>query len=153
MIKLRQTLNQIADYDILEFVDDYQRKVIAELVSVGLKIDLSEETSVEDKFSTMIQRDVGILSQLSIGKWGGYYNPDDVEHVRRLAEWAIDHKDTEMGYSGQTIVAVVRYENLVAQVRVKVEARVEVDLPLEYIGVLVGLGRLQITTSNVHCAA
>jgi len=152
MMTLRETLQQIDEYDALHTVEEYQRSIIGELLSVGLSFDL-EDATLEDKFTTMIQRDVGILSQLSIGKWGGYYDPNNVEHVRQLAEWAIDHKDAEMGYNGQTIVSVVRYESHVAQIRVKVEARVEVDLPLEYIGVLVGLGRLQITTSSVSCAA
>jgi hypothetical protein len=135
---LYDTVQAIYNHDLTDVLYQLREAVIAEAqtMDVGFESDkFFREQVIAGKLSALAA--LNVYDQAMKG-------PLIVDNI-------IAREDVEMGYDGQSVCCTIEHGTEIDGVHVYARLTLEATLPSEYIGVLVGLGRLRVVNSSVHC--
>lgn len=139
-MNIRETLRIIDAYKLVDQSQRQQDFIVHDAMLLGIPLEAI-------KFRTTIMEGC-ISAEATIREYDDLFkNYGNIPVIEAM----IDHPLATMGWEGKTIKVDIERDKRVAEVQVQSRLKLEATLPLDYIGVLVGLGRLHVTNSNVHC--
>jgi len=134
-MNLQDTTNLILEVDGFQIFNDLKNQALEEIWDLGLPILKFTDTIVPNKI-------------VASTTYSEYTDRKDFYIVNKLLKCK---NKLEMGYQGQTIIHRIRKEVIIKEVSISVSVVIERALPPDYIGALVGLGKLTVTSSSVQC--
>jgi len=137
-ITTRQTVDEISALQLFTSLRQHEASVSHRLKELGIP-------RKDIVFSTMIHKGL-LASTLSLNEF--HFKNNSILIAENIIA---NQRDATPGYNGDTIRCKVESEIVCRDVRVRASASIEVNLPLEYVGVLVAIGRLRVTNGTVAC--